>query len=329
MKLYLAPMEGITGHVFRTVYHRHYGGADRYFTPFISHRDFTARERADVLPENNRNLELVPQILTNHADEFLEIAHKLKEGYGYEEVDLNLGCPSPTVAPKNRGAGFLRVPDELRVFLDEVFSKSDVRISVKTRTGYEDHEGFERLVELYNDYPLTELIVHPRCREDYYARPVNKEAFSVAYEKSRHALCYNGDVYSAPEAKATLAQFPVEALMCGRGILRDPGLFDRIREGGGDNRKNSGELCCENAPENGKAVNREKQLKAFVRDLYAAYSGELSGEKDVLFKMKELYFYLSESYEKGDKLLKKIRKCQRGSDFLSVLNESGAYGYKY
>lgn len=331
MNLYLAPMEGITGHVFRNAYHRHYSGADRYFSPFLSHREFTSREKSDILPENNRGMVLIPQILTNHADEFIDIAHKLKEEYGYGEVNLNLGCPSPTVAPKNRGAGFLRVPDELRLFLDEIFTKSDVKISIKTRTGYENHEGFDKIVELFNDYPLTELIVHPRCREDYYARPVSKEAYAVAAENSRHHLCYNGDVYTVRDAEEICSRFNAPDIMCGRGILTDPALFDRIRMSNAAIQEQKAAIPEQNTnvPESNAHDLSEKHLKAFVRDLFEGYCEDLSGDRNVLFKMKELYFYLSASYDKGDKLLKKVRKCQKGSDFLSVLAESSAYGYKY
>ena len=341
MNLYLAPMEGITGHVFRNVYHHYYDGADKYFSPYISHRNFSARERSDILPENNRGMVLIPQILTNHADEFIDIAHKLKEEYGYGEVNLNLGCPSPTVAPKNRGAGFLRVPDELRLFLDDIFDKSDVKISVKTRTGYENHEGFDRIIELFNEYPLTELIVHPRCREDYYARPVSKEAYAIAAENSRHHLCYNGDVYTVEDAEAITLGFGSPDIMCGRGILTDPALFNRIRMsiageqaflGKAKEAHTAGKLktgAQARVLETEKRADlSEKHLKAFVRELCDAYQEDLSGDKNVLFKMKELYFYLSSRYEKGEKLLKKVRKCQTVADFKSVLMESGAYGYR-
>lgn len=106
MKIYLAPLEGITGWIFRSAVHECFGGFDKYFVPFIRPNQmghFSAREKKDILPEHNKGMRTVPQILTNRADDFLRTVEKLKD-FGYEEVNLNLGCPSKTVVTKGRGA---------------------------------------------------------------------------------------------------------------------------------------------------------------------------------------------------------------------------------
>lgn len=104
-----APMEGITGYVYRSAHHALFPHVDRYFTPFLqpnqNHR-FASRERNDVLPEHNKGITLIPQILTNRAEDFIWMAGEL-EALGYDEVNLNLGCPSGTVVTKYKGAGFL------------------------------------------------------------------------------------------------------------------------------------------------------------------------------------------------------------------------------
>lgn len=157
MKFYLAPMEGLTGFVFRNAYQKHFGNIDTYFTPFINNKKMNYKEIKDILPEHNEGMHVVPQILTNRAEDFLAIAKELGN-YGYESVNLNLGCPSGTVVAKHRGAGFLAVPEELDHFLEEIFAECPLRISVKTRVGVNDAGEWEHLLSIYEKFPMEELI---------------------------------------------------------------------------------------------------------------------------------------------------------------------------
>lgn len=167
MQFYMAPMEGITGYVFRNAYQKNFGGIDRYFTPFITNKKMNYKELNDIAPEHNRGMQVIPQILTNRADDFCEIARELEQ-YGYGIVNLNLGCPSGTVAAKKRGAGFLTEPDALDRFLEEIFTDCPLQISIKTRIGIEEDAEWKQLLTIYNRYPLEELIVHPRVLKDFY-----------------------------------------------------------------------------------------------------------------------------------------------------------------
>ena len=170
MKLYLAPLEGITNHIYRKALYECFGGFDKYFIPFIRAKqnlNFSGREKKDIDPENNQGMYAVPQILTRNAEDFLRTASQLA-GLGYREINLNLGCPSKTVVTKGCGAGFLERPDELERFLDHIFANTDLKISIKTRLGMDDAEEFEDLLEIYNRFPLEELIVHPRVQKDFY-----------------------------------------------------------------------------------------------------------------------------------------------------------------
>ena len=186
MKFYLAPMEGITGYIYRQAYNSCFKPMDRYFTPFLApkHKSgFSSKELNDILPEHNQGLCLIPQILTHSAEDFLWVCEELAE-YGYRTVNLNLGCPSGTVVTKKKGAGFLAEPEDLSLFLEEVCNglekihASDgkpVRLSIKTRIGMKEASEFPRLLAIYNHYPLEELIVHPRVREDYYKGKIRME----------------------------------------------------------------------------------------------------------------------------------------------------------
>ena len=186
MNLYFAPMEGITAYTYRNAHFECFGGADKYFAPFIvptENERITLKTLRDLLPENNK-VKVVPQVLGSDGVVFGEFTKKLQH-LGYDEVNLNFGCPSGTVVKKSRGAGALKDLDRLDKFLDSAFSNSDIKISVKTRTGFESHNEFEKIMEVYNKYPISELIVHPRIREEYYKGVPNMESFDKAYLTSK------------------------------------------------------------------------------------------------------------------------------------------------
>lgn len=299
MQLYMAPLEGITGYIYRNAYYKCYGDIDRYFAPFIMSRRLNQKEIRDILPENNRGMELVPQILANRAEDFLAIA-KAIQSYGYQLVNLNLGCPSPTVTSRNRGAGFLELTRELDRFLEEIFTACPAKISIKTRIGVEDEEEWQQLLEIYEKYPLEELIVHPRLKTDQY-KPgtIHREAFEMAAEKSCHSLCYNGDITSVSDYDELLQQFPeTDKIMLGRGTLRKPWLPSEIKNG-----------------EKKDPQQYKEKLKEFHEELLNGYVDYMSGDKNTLYKMKELWAYLGTSFTNSEKYLKKIRKAQRVSEY--------------
>lgn len=170
MQYEFAPLEGITGYIYRNAHHACFPSMDRYYTPFITPKkgkSFTTREWNDIAAEHNQNIAVVPQILTNQAEGFCKVAGMLKE-QGYEEVNLNLGCPSATVTAKKKGAGFLADPDALDAFLEEIFAHSPLKISIKTRIGVENPDEFERLLDIFSQYPIQKLIVHPRVLKEFY-----------------------------------------------------------------------------------------------------------------------------------------------------------------
>lgn len=232
MEYYFAPMEGITGYIFRRTHHRFFPGIDKYFSPFISpgsKKVMTPRERRDILPENNEGCRLVPQILTNKAQEFCQAARELWE-YGYREVNLNLGCPSGTVVSKGKGAGFLEEPEKLDRFLAEIFENVQGDISIKTRIGTENPEEFDTLLEIYKKYPVKELIIHPRLLKDYYKNKPDWKAFQKAGQKLDCPLCYNGDLFTLKRCREFTEQFPeTQSLMLGRGLLRNPCLIREMK----------------------------------------------------------------------------------------------------
>lgn len=303
MRLYLAPLEGITGWIFRSALYKCFGGFDKYFVPFIRPNQmghFSAREKKDILPAHNEGMYTVPQILTNKPEDFIRTAAKLKE-YGYKEINLNLGCPSKTVVTKGRGAGFLAYPDRLDAFLDEIFEKCDIRISIKTRLGMEEPEEFYDLMEIYNKYPMEELIIHPRVQKDFYKNTANLELFSEILPESRNPVCYNGDIFTPDDYERFVNLQPsAERIMTGRGVLADPALARRIR--------------------GGSAAGKE-ELRRFHELLYAGYCEEMSGDRTILYKMKELWTYLAPRFTNCKKYAKKIKKAEKCPVYEKVVEE--------
>lgn len=303
MKLYLAPLEGITSYIYRRALCQCFDGFDKYFIPFIRAKqnlNFSGREKKDISPENNAGMYAVPQILTRNADDFLRTANQLRD-YGYQEVNLNLGCPSKTVVTKGCGAGFLDHPEELEEFLDKIFTGTDMKISVKTRLGMENADGFSHLIEIYNCFPMEELIIHPRVQKDFYKNTPNLDVFAEALANSRNPVCYNGDIFSVDDFRKIRERFPdVECFMMGRGVLADPSLAREIK--------------------GGKAAD-QLDIRKFHDLLYHTYREEVSGDRNVLFKMKELWFYLAPMFENSKKYVKKIKKSERCVVYESAVNE--------
>lgn len=299
MKYYFAPMEGITGWVYRSAFHRYFGPADQYFTPFLSpgaDRCFTSRELAQILPEHNQGMETVPQLMTRNSEDFIWAARELQQ-MGYNEVNLNLGCPSGTVTAKGKGSGFLADPEELDRFLDAVFRNLDMRISVKTRIGVESPEEFPRLLEIFNRYPICRLIIHPRIRKEFYKGKPHLEVFAQAVRESGNPLCYNGDLFTERDFTDFREAFPkVDAVMLGRGLLMDPFLLGRLQE-------------------RDHEAAKKKVLSRFLKELQEGYEETMSGDRNVLFKLKELWSYLILLFEDGEKYGKKIRKAQSLAEY--------------
>lgn len=293
MKYYLAPMEGITGFIYRNAYEKFFHNIDKYFTPFIvanKSKSLKTKELRDVLPENNKCKNIVPQILTNDPEDFIITSKRLQQ-LGYNEVNLNLGCPSGTVVSKNRGSGFLALRDELDRFLEEIFTLENMKISIKTRIGKDSPDEFYELIKIYNKYPLEELIIHPRTRNDFYGNKPNLDVFKDALSLSKAEVCYNGDIFTVDNYNNLVKEFPkVKKVMLGRGILANPGLIGEIKDG---------------------TFIDKKVLREFHDEILNNYIELFKEEKNAIFRMKELWGYMIYIFSDNKKYAKKIKKAQK------------------
>jgi len=300
MRIYFAPMEGTTGYIYRRLHHRYFGGVDKYFTPFLSptkERVFSKREKRDILPEHNQGVHTVPQLLTCSAEDFNWAAEELFD-LGYPEVNLNLGCPSGTVTAKKKGAGFLAFPEELDRFLEQIYSRARGPISIKTRIGVSEPEEFERLLEIYNRYPIHELTVHPRVRKEFYRGSVHLDIFQNALKRSRFPLCYNGDLTSQEECHRFFEHFPeVEAVMIGRGLVADPALAEKTT---------------------GNYHPNLERMQHFHDALYEEYCVAFASSRNAMMRMKEYWHYHINLYADSQKHGKKLKKTSDPKEYEAV-----------
>lgn len=259
---------------------------------------FTSKELNDIKPEHNKNMKVIPQILTNNVEYFLSTTEKLNE-FGYDEINLNLGCPSGTVVSKFKGSGFLAKREELDMFLEEIFSRANCKISLKTRIGKDSPNEFYELIKIFNKYPLEELIIHPRIRQDFYKNTPNMEVFKDAIKLSKNSLIYNGDIFSVEDFKKFKSECPsIDTVMLGRGLMANPGLIGEIKE---------------------KSIVHKDTLRAFHDEIYARYKEVLSGDKNALYKMKEFWFYMIHSFEDSEKYAKRIRKSKSAAEYEGII----------
>lgn len=323
MKIYMAPMEGLTGYIYRNAFEKYFGKGrmDKYFIPFISpnqSQKFLGKEVRDVDSANNQGMYAVPQIMTNRAEDFVWTARKLFNEYGYTEINLNLGCPSGTVVSKFRGSGFLAVPDQLERFLDSVMNDpfitgsenggKSIKVSVKTRIGKESPDEFPRLLDIYNQYPLEEMIVHPRVRTDYYRNSVNLESFSYAAANSKNPVCYNGDIFTRSDLLEFMQKFPkVDTVMLGRAFIADPGFFNVVQN--------------ENPAEYVRNLKEDQKNMKYLHDqVYAERLKIMSGDKHAIHRMKEMWSYMEQAFEDSKKDVKRIKKAQKMAEYQDAVN---------
>jgi len=302
MLFYFAPLEGITNYIYRNTYAQFYSKADKYFTPFLNVNAagiIATKSQRDVAPENNKNLPVIPQLLTNDSTAFKIIETTLCDE-GYKEINLNLGCPSGTVTSKGRGSGQLKDIDKLKKFLDDIFTHPQTAISIKTRIGFSSPAEMETLLPLFNAYPLKELIVHPRVREDYYKGAIHLDVFQDIVKEAHAPLCYNGDLFTVEQIKQFTHDFPsINRIMLGRGIISNPGLLKEYKTG---------------------MTSDRETFKKFHDSLLSQYSAILFGDRNILFKMKDCWKIWRLNFLTNPQGIKKIQKSQNISAYQSAVD---------
>ncbi|MDO4475607.1 MAG: tRNA-dihydrouridine synthase family protein [Lachnospiraceae bacterium] len=312
-----APMEGLTVYSFRRNHSSLYNGVDRYFTPFLTANQnlhFQKKEIREILPENNEGICLIPQVMTNKADQMLWAMEEIAS-YGYREINLNLGCPYPTVVTRHKGAGFLEDGWVMDAFFDAVFEGLErinanrptdpLKLSVKTRIGIRDPEEMDGILEIYNRYPICELIIHPRLQKQMYQGTPYMDVFARAAAAAKMPVSYNGDIRTAEDARKLLEQFPdLHAIMIGRGLMSDPALGERI--------------CGQEVPAAGSLEDLER-LREYMERQYFGYKEYVMRDKEVISHIKELWFHVGRRFPEKEREVSKICRAKTREDYVQAV----------
>lgn len=304
MKIYLAPLQGLTDWMFREAFSRYIGLFDKTFTPFVRLQNgefYRPNQCNDLLPEHNHFQKPVPQFLGNDAASFFRF-EELCRSHGYTEININMGCPYPMVTGRRMGAGLLPYPVEIERLLNEIFNAATVKISVKCRLGMEHASEFEALIPVFNAFPLEEIIIHPRVGKQQYKGNVDFDAFLNYASALKVPVCYNGDVNSYEDAVRVLQKAPyINALMLGRGVLQHPFLLSELRN------------------ESLTADEKALRLKGFHKELITYCQQKYSGDHHFLKHLEELWSYQSAGFENSHKLFKLIKKCKSLDQYEAVI----------
>ena len=299
MQYYFAPLEGLTDFVYRKLHNQFYPGIDRYYIPFLSptvHRALTPRESKEIPFATFRGFTEIPQLLTKNASDFIWMAEQCSQR-GYQEVNLNLGCPSGTVTAKKKGAGMLEDLDQLDAFLNTVFHTSTVPISIKTRLGLHSTDEFPKILEIFNRYPICQLIVHPRSRDGFYTAPIDMDIFDFAVQNSKNPVCYNGNLCTKAEITSLATKYKsLSSVMLGRGLIGNPGMLSA----------------------NSTSINN---LRNFHNELLEGYLSEFGGARNAMFRLKEHWRYWFCLFQDADKYQKQIRKTTDLQEYRHITSQ--------
>lgn len=297
--IYLAPIQGFTDYIYRKAYSETFTGIDKFFIPYITlkNKEVLNKYKKEVLPENNPQEKVIPQVLAKDSKELLHLAKFLKV-LGYHEINLNLGCPYPMVTNRTKGAGLLPHYNEIRIILSDFFEKEELKLSIKLRAGLDSPDELENVIPVLNEFPLTEVILHPRIAKQLYSGNIYTSAFQFAIDNLKHKLVYNGDIFSLSDYTENKEVFPkIDDWMLGRGILMDPLLPLEITE------------------ESFSADERITKLKEFHQLVYDEYLLKMDNTGNVLNKMKQFWSYFSYSFPNQKKTFKTIKKTKNLNEF--------------
>lgn len=293
-KIYLAPLQGFTDYIYRKAYSAIFDQVDAFYIPYISvkNRQIINKYAREVDPLNNPLVKVIPQVLAKNAEELLFLSGFLQD-HNYKEINLNLGCPYPMVTRQKRGAGLLPHPQELRNMLHKFFHDQSLNLSVKIRAGMHSANELEKVIAVLNDFPLTNVILHPRIAKQLYSGDIISGAFQFAYEKLNHTLVYNGNIFSLSDYNERRIQFPeISNWMLGRGILMNPFLPAEIK----------GLFFSEET--------KAKMLKEFHSLIYKGYLEKMDNPGNALNKMQQFWSYFSYCFPNQRKTFKSIKKSK-------------------
>ncbi|TXI68951.1 tRNA dihydrouridine synthase [Flavobacterium sp. UBA6195] len=302
-----SPLQGFTDFRFRKAFHKHFGGIDTFYSPYIKLNGkliVKGSYERDILPENNTTLEVIPQIITNDAEEFLFVT-KYVQQFGYKELNWNLGCPYPMVAKCGMGSGLISNTSQIEHILKRVHNETDIIVSIKMRMGYENPTEILDVFPILEQYPIKNIAIHARIGKQLYKGGVDLDSFQKCLETSKQKIYYNGDITSVAKFKELQERFPsIDHWMIGRGLIADPFLPSMIKNNTTEYPKNRFEI-----------------FEAFHDEIYREYDAYLQGPTPIRMKMLGFWEYFSESFSNPQKTFKKIKKAGNSKSYEAAVKE--------
>ena len=302
-----SPLQGFTDFRFRNAFHKHFGGIDTFYSPYIKLNGklvVKGSYERDILPENNTTLEVIPQIITNDAEEFLFVA-KYVQQFGYKELNWNLGCPYPMVAKCGMGSGLIKNTDQIEHILKRVHNETNIIVSMKMRMGYENPTEILDVFPILEQYPIKNIAIHARIGKQLYKGGVDLDSFQKCLDTSKQKIYYNGDITSVTKFNELQERFPsIEHWMIGRGLIADPFLPSMIKNNTTEYPKNKLEI-----------------FEAFHDEIYQEYDAYLQGPTPIRMKMLGFWEYFSESFSNPQKTFKKIKKAGNSKNYEAAVKE--------
>jgi tRNA-dihydrouridine synthase len=306
-KLISSPLQSFTDFRFRNGIEKYFGGIDTFYAPYIrlnGKLEIKAAYERDLIPTNNAVKDLIPQVMTNDANEFLFVS-KYVQSFGYKELNWNLGCPYPMVTKRCMGSGLINDPSRIDEVLKRVHNESDIIVSMKMRMGYEHSKEILDVFPILDKYPIKNIGIHARIGKQLYKGGVDLASFEACLDKTKHPIFYNGDITSVEKFRMLQDRFPtIQNWMIGRGLIADPFLPGMIK-----------------ADNLAYPADRIKRFKIFIEDLFEGYAGALSGKSHVLTKMTSLWEYFSLTFSNPHKTFKKIKKAKSIEAYHQAVSE--------
>ncbi|MFK7909148.1 MAG: tRNA dihydrouridine synthase [Akkermansiaceae bacterium] len=223
-------MQDVTDLAFMRVMQQ-FGGPDYYVTEYFRvHSDYTLEKKIlRSITENTTSRPVYAQLIGQDIDALRRVARELLE-YPVEGIDLNLGCPAPVVCRKDAGGGLLRNLEKMENIIAALRDSIQGKFTVKTRVGYDSHEEFPHLLEIFQRHAIDTLTIHGRTVRERYQTPVHTDCIQLAAKTMACPVIANGNVVDAETGIGLLKKTNAGGLMIGRGAIRSPWIFDQLRD---------------------------------------------------------------------------------------------------
>lgn len=304
LPLFCAPLQGYTDAIYRQNHAKFAGGIHTYYSPFlrVEKGEVRSRDLRDVAPENNQGYHLVPQVIFNGIEEFDILVNTLVNK-GFQEIDLNMGCPFPMQTNHGRGSGILPHFDTVKQITDKIAKLSQIKFSIKMRLGLENADEALKLLPLLNDIPLVHLTMHPRIGRQQYKGALDEIAFKKFYEECCHPIIFNGDVQTVARIQQLEATYPkLKGVMLGRGLLTNPLLAVEYRSN-----------------KQFPATQRKTAILDMHQGIFNQARETLQDSNQMLNRMRAFWEYQTDILP--SKVYKRIMKCRSFEDYKSITSE--------